>query len=328
MVAVINALPHASFPKDGGLRSAERIGAIDFLAEGGDVANRAEVASHVQRPSESWAQFRADYIEGLTIRNPSGGRSDVFVVPGNHDASNAVGYYKEMSPAVDKTPMAEIYNRLMKPAVPRTPATYDYARDKVLASRDIRGVHFVFLTVWPDSAGRAWMDADLARLGSRATGVPVIIITHDQPEAESKHFRNPNGAHDINATNMFENLLVDTLADGRAVSSSDTIEQSAFEAFVRRHPNVSAYFHGNSNWNQFYDWTGPSHSVILHTFRVDSPMKGAVSSKDETKLSFQVVTIDMASRTMTVRECLWNADPARPAAAVAWGGSTTVAFPR
>jgi hypothetical protein len=95
---------------------------------------------------------------------------------------------------------------------------------------------------------------------------------------------------------------------------------------VRRHPNVSAYFHGNSNWNQFYDWTGPRHSIALHTFRVDSPMKGAVSANDETKLSFQVATIDMTSRTMTVRECLWDADPARPAAPVSWGASTTVAL--
>jgi hypothetical protein len=246
-------------------------------------------------------------------------------VPGNHDASNAVGFYMEMAPPVDKTAMAEIYNRMMKPAVPRTPQTYDYAHDKILTSRDIGGVHFVFLHVWPDSTGRAWMDADLAKV---STTTPVIIFTHDQPNAESKHFRNPNGTHDVNATDMFENLLADELADGHAVSSPDTIEQTAFERFLRRHSNVTAYFHGNSNWNQFYDWTGPGHSVILHTFRVDSPMKGALSSRDEAKLSFQVITIDMTSRTMTVRECLWNADPQHPTAPLAWGASTTVAFPR
>jgi hypothetical protein len=51
-------------------------------------------------------------------------------------------------------------------------------------------------------------------------------------------------------------------------------------------------------------------------------MKGAMSSADETRLSFQVATIDLASRTMTVREVLWNAVPV----SLAWGGSTTVAL--
>jgi hypothetical protein len=101
------------------------------------------------------------------------------------------------------------------------------------------------------------------------------------------------------------------------------------EEFVRRHSNVSAYFHGNSNWNQFYDWTGPHHTIALHTFRLDSPMKGEQSTLDERRLSFQLVMIDKASKTMTVRECLWNPDPQDPAAPLAWGASTTVAlFPR
>jgi hypothetical protein len=55
-------------------------------------------------------------------------------------------------------------------------------------------------------------------------------------------------------------------------------------------------------------------------------MKGAVSANDERKLSFQIVTVDTALRLMTVRECLWNADPAHPDAPLAWGSSTTVAF--
>ena len=90
------------------------------------------------------------------------------------------------------------------------------------------------------------------------------------------------------------------------------IEQAALEAFLVRHPNVTAYFHGNSNWQQFYDWNGPGRTARLHVFRVDSPMKGAVSSHDETKLSFDLVTVDVARRTMTVRECLWNAHPGAP----------------
>jgi hypothetical protein len=64
--------------------------------------------------------------------------------------------------------------------------------------------------------------------------------------------------------------------------------------------------------------------VTLHTFRVDSPIKGKDSAKDETKLSFHVVTIDMVSRRFTARECLWNVDPAHPDTPIAWGASRTV----
>jgi hypothetical protein len=167
------------------------------------------------------------------------------------------------------------------------------------------------------------MEHDLSSV-SRST--PVVIFTHDPPEAEGKHFINPNGAHDINATDQFENLLADRFADGRRIDVPTTVEQGQFEAFLTQHPNVTAYFHGNSNWHQSYEWNGPKRSVRLHVFRVDSPMKGALSSVDETKLSFEVATLDPASRSLTVRECLWNADPAHPQAGVVWGDSVTVAL--
>jgi hypothetical protein len=212
---------------------------------------------------------------------------------------------------------------MMHPAVPLTAGTYRYTRDVIRTSRDISGVHLVFITVWPDSDTRAWLEKDLAAV-SPAT--PVFIFAHDPPESDAKHFVNPNGAHDVNETDKFENLLGDVYADGPTSAGVAHIEQKAFEQFLERHPNITAYFHGHSNFNQFYDWTGPGHSVVLHTFRVDSPMKGAVSASDETKLSFQVATVDLAARTLTVRECLWNADPLHPASPLIWGASTTVAF--
>jgi hypothetical protein len=46
------------------------------------------------------------------------------------------------------------------------------------------------------------------------------------------------------------------------------IEQTRFEEFLKKHPNITAYFHGNSNWNQFYEWRGPHHTVTLPTFQV------------------------------------------------------------
>ena len=55
-------------------------------------------------------------------------------------------------------------------------------------------------------------------------------------------------------------------------------------------------------------------------------MKGNKSAKDETKLSFQLAVVDMSTRTMTVRECLWNTDPKNPATPVAWGASRTVSI--
>jgi hypothetical protein len=55
-------------------------------------------------------------------------------------------------------------------------------------------------------------------------------------------------------------------------------------------------------------------------------MKGHFSAADETRLSFQLATIDISSRTMTVREVLWNADPLHANAPVRWGASTTVAL--
>jgi hypothetical protein len=325
MVARINSLPRTTLPNDDGVRAGQPVGPIDFLTESGDVANRSEAggARPIQSAARSWQQFEADYLRGLAIVDGAGGRAPVFVVPGNHDASNAVGFYKPMVPPIDKTAMVEIYNLMVRPGRPMTTATYDYERDKVLASRDVGGVHFVFVTVWPDSQARAWMERDFPRVSA---STPVIIFSHDQPDVEAKHFRNPNGAHDVNDRDKFENLLSDELRDGGSIDSPTTIEQAELEAFVSRHPNVAAFFHGNSNWNQFYDWTGPRHTIALHTFRVDSPMKGAQSASDQTKLSFQLATIDVSARTMTVREVLWNRHPADPAAPVAWGASATVSL--
>ena len=328
MVDAINTVPNARFPKDGGLGADQPVGAIEFVVEGGDIANREETTpeSTIQPASVSWREFQTDYLEGLGLEDRAGERAPIYTIPGNHDVSNAIGFYRPMTPAVDKTAMVEIYNHMMRPAAVRVTSTYEFASDRVAVSHDIDGIHCVFLTVWPDSAMRAWMARDLKTVSA---STPVMIFTHDQPESEAKHFRNPNGAHDINATDRFENLLADEFADGSAIDVAPVIEARALESFLHAHPNITAYFHGNSNWNQFYDWTGPGHTAVVHAFRVDSPMKGAFSASDETRLSFQVVTIDPESRLMTVRECLWNTHPDEPSAVLEWGASTTVAlYPR
>jgi hypothetical protein len=314
LVARINELPQARFPGDGGVRAGEAIGPIDFVAEGGDIANRQEAGEgpRIQPASVSWRQFVTDYVDGIRTTTAQGARTPVLMVPGNHDVSNAVGFYEPMSPPTDSTALVEIFNRMMAPVVPKTTGTYDYRTARVFYTRDVGGVHLEFLSVWPDSEMRMRIEADLAHV---AANTPVIIVTHDQPDAEAKHFRNPNGAHDINPRDQFENLLADQFADGPSVEMPSLIEQRALERFLKAHPQVQAYFHGNSNWNEFYDWTGPTHTIALHTFRVDSPMKGRQSATDETKLSFHVAAISPAG-LMTVREYLWNSGK--------WGASATV----
>ena len=312
MVAQINGLPH-------------EVGPIDFIVEGGDIANReeGEGPSAIQPAALSWAQFENDYFRGLTLTTRTGAMSPLYVVPGNHDLSNAIGFYKTMTPAVDKSAMVSIFNLMMRPHVARTSAAFNPATDIVTYSNDLGGVHFMFLTLWPDSRVRDWMDRDLR---SVPVSTPAVIFVHDQPDVEAKHFRNPNGAHGLSATDKFENLLADVFADGSTIETPSLIEQRALEGFLRRHPNVVAYFHGNSNWNEFYDWKGPDRSIALHVFRVDSPIKGAVSAWDETQLSFQVATIDPSRQILTVRECLWNVDPAHPTGPIAWGDAATVSI--
>jgi len=318
LVTAINALPATRFPDDGGLGAGEAVGAIDFVAEGGDVANREEIVDGlaIQPASASWREFVSDYVDGVTVTDHAGRKAAVLVVPGNHDASDAVGFWKPMTPRIDSSSMIGIFNLMMRPAAPRTESTFRYESDRVFTSRDIGDVHFVFVQVWPDSRARQWMDKDLAAV---AAGTPVVVITHDQPDVEAKHLLNPNGRHDLNGHDRFENLLADTLEDGATIDTPTLVEQRALEQFLARHSNIVAYFYGNSNWNEFYDWAGPSHTLHLHTFRVDSPMKGAQSSTDESRLSFQVATIDPRTHRLTVRECLWNAVPGR----LGWGESTT-----
>jgi hypothetical protein len=324
MVATINVLPTARYPRDGGIQADQVVGPVDFVAVGGDVANRAEGrgASAIQSATRSWRQFATDYVDGLRIESVRHERAALLVIPGNHDVSNAIGYYRPMTPPRDSASLVAMFNSMVRPAVPRTTATYDYAADPILFSRDFGGVHFVFTGVWPDSRARAWIDRDLSSVG---TTTPVVLFAHDQPAVGAKHFRNPNGTHDINAQDRFENVLVDELADGTTVETPARLEHEALESFIVRHPNIAAYFHGDSNWNEFYEWPGPHRRVMLHTFRVDSPMKGAESAGDETRLSFQVVAID-ASYRMTVRECLWNAEAAARAPTVVWGATTTVSL--
>jgi hypothetical protein len=324
MIKEINRVPALVLPADSGVAAGRSVGYVDYLIEGGDIANRME--KPYQSTAASWTQFEADYFNGLSLKNRENRPVTLLLIPGNHDISNAIGFYKPMTPKTDPTSMVQIYNRMMQPAVPKTNADYNYASDKINYSRNIGGVHFEFITLWPDSAERLWMQKDLDTVAAKT---PVIVVCHDQPTCEAKHFTNPLPPYNMTSQNKFENLTAEHYKEGTAVGDDEAktdIEQRGWVKFLKQHPNIKAYFHGNSNWNEFYVYKGPDNDVALNTFRVDSPMKGKYSAKDETKLSFQLISLDPVSRVLTVRECLWDTQPSNPAADVVFGDSRTISL--
>jgi hypothetical protein len=217
---------------------------------------------------------------------------------------------------------------MLTPASPKSKTSYNYSYDKINYSTDLSGVHLMFINIWPDSVARIWMEQDLAK---KSPDMPTIIFTHDQPECEAKHFSNPNGTHNINSTDKFENMVTERLKDGKTTSAATTLEQKNLVSFFKAHTNIKAYFHGNDNRNEFYSYKGPDNDIDIKAFRVDSPMKGTISGidapdgiGDETKLSFQVIVIDEATKTLTVRECLWNT--AGPNSQLTWGINSTISL--
>jgi hypothetical protein len=324
LISQLNTVPGLTLPADGGINSGNKAGPVDYVIEGGDIANRMEPP--VQIAAISWAQFEKEYIHHIRLTGHDGKPATLFMVPGNHDISNAIGYARTMRPATDPSSMVNIYNLMLKPKQPLTAAGYNYATDKINYSRNIRGVHFMFITLWADSAERIWMQKDLDTV-SAAT--PVVIFTHDQPECESKHFTNPLPPYNMTTRNKFENLVEEHYKEGAEASKDDgatAIEQRGFVKFLKQHPNIKAYFHGNSNWNEFYVYHGPDNDINLDVFRVDSPMKGKYSAKDETLLSFQLISLDTQMQALTVRECLWNTMPSDPAQSIVFGKSATVSL--
>lgn len=324
MIQQINAMPYLTLPEDSGVNAGKKVGYVDYIIEGGDIANRMEIPN--QSAAASWAQFETDYMHKLNLKDEDGKHAKLLVIPGNHDISNAIGFSKPMKPLTDPTSMVKIYNMMLKPEKRLTNNSYNYATDKVNYSYNIKGVHIQFITLWPDSAERIWMQKDLDTV---AKNTPVIIFTHDQPECESKHFTNPLPPHNMTIENRFENLTAEYYKEGVIASKDDgatTIEQRGFVKFLKDHPNIKAYFHGNSNWNEFYKYKGPDNDVNLNVFRVDSPMKGKFSASDETKLSFQLITLDTQNKLLTVRECLWNTSPMDANAKTVIGDSITVSL--
>ena len=72
MIQKINDLPGTLLPKDKGVDEGAPIGAVDYVIEGGDIANRMEVPD--QSAAASWGQFETDYIKGIHVRTTWGKR--------------------------------------------------------------------------------------------------------------------------------------------------------------------------------------------------------------------------------------------------------------
>jgi hypothetical protein len=311
MVEVMNQMPNTFLPKDNGVEAGNKIEGVDALVITGDIANRME--SGIQSATTSWAQFKSVYIDALHLKKRSGAASSLYLVPGNHDMSNAIGFHRPMEPKKDPATMLGIYN-LMFPE--KQTLYYDSSLNRVHYAKDINGIHLIFLSLYPDSAERVWMEQDLSKV---STSTPVFLFAHSMLEVEPRFFENPNGIHDINDEDKFENLVPERYKDGKDVKGVTTIEQNELVAFLAKHANIKVYFHGHENFTQYYTYHGPNKDLNLTCIRTDSPMKGRVSSKDESKLAFELVSINTHSQMLTVREILWN----NPATTIpfTWGQS-------
>ena len=316
MVKSMNQLKGQFIPNDNGVYANQVIKGLDALVITGDIANRME--DGIQSATKSWEEFKIAFLDSLYITQSNNIKSNLFLVPGNHDMSNAIGFHRPMAPKKDAASLLGIYN-LMFPE--KQVKEFDSSLNRVHYAKDINGVHFIFLSLYPDSAERVWMEKDLSKINNTT---PVLLFAHSIPNVEPRFFENPNGIHDINEEDKFENLVPERYKDGKDVKGTTTIEQNEFAEFIKKHSNIKVYFHGHENFTEYYTYNGPNKDIQLNCIRTDSPMKGRFSAKDETKLAFELVTINTNTKKLTVREVLWN----KPSTITTftWGQTVTISL--
>ena len=314
MVKSMNQLKGQFIPNDKGVNANQVINGFDAAIITGDIANRMEEG--VQSATKSWEDFKIVFLDSLKITKFNNEKSNLFLVPGNHDMSNAIGFHRPMTPKKDAASMLGIYN-LMFPE--KQVKVFDSSLNRVHYAKNINGVHFIFLSLFPDSAERVWMEKDLSNISNTT---PVLLFAHSIPNVEPRFFENPNGIHDINEEDKFENLVPERYKDGKDVKGVTTIEQNEFVAFIKKHSNIKVYFHGHENFTEYYTYKGPDNDIQLNCIRTDSPMKGRFSAKDETKLAFELVTINTNTKKLTVRELLWNQSNSNTS--FTWGQMVTI----
>ena len=318
MVEAINDLPGLTLPPDDGVMAEKPVGWIDYVISTGDIANRME-GTPEKAPMTATACFELfmdQYGKGLKVKGKEGHPAELLAVPGNHDMTNAVGFFRPMYPARDDGAMRTMTEMATgkKPGKDFDP----YARPITL-DREKGGLHLLLMGIWPDKASRAWMEE---KLSAMPEGEPVLLFTHMPPDLTANRLTNPNGDHGLNPRDGFENLTPDVASVNTTVQRP-LREHRELAAFLKDHPAIRAYFHGHENCNEFYDWQGPDYTISLPTFRVDSPMKGDVSAGNETELSFLLISADTDKGSMTVREVLWNTDASDT---ISWGQTRTVSL--
>jgi hypothetical protein len=307
MVQSLNGLSDLHIPHDDGVAAAHRVGRIDFVAVTGDVANRAEKG--LELVPDDLKDYTTDWVNGLTLECKPHVVTPIMLTPGNHDVSNAIGHTKIPAANVDGSSMkmmldqaqpgnaVTVYNRSVFEAKDANGVSIN----KPNHSMTMDGIHFVFVTIWPDSGNRAWIDADLANV---PLTTPVMLFMHDYPDLDPKHLNNPAAGHPITAA--YEACETDPQSPADPPGSS-VVEQRAMVAWLKTHPNIVAWFHGHTNYNDMYDWNGPDGDITLHCYRLDSPMKGQITSAvgGEQYLSYQLACINREHMRMTVREVRW-----------------------
>lgn len=313
MIEKINSIPFCTLPSvSGDVASGEKVGYIEAIFNTGDITNRMQKGARSAKVS--WKQFNEDWSTLVTLKNSKGENIPQYLSAGNHEASNAIGLYKLV---MDKnpTPMVDIYNRMLKPTTPLTKKSFNFKRDRIHYTVDIEGIKCMFIAIWLDSKEIEWVKKEIERVGGDS---PILLFAHDAPKGEVKHFTNPNGKHNINFTHKFENILSDTCSV-KTTKENPIAEQMRLSKFLRSQPRIKAYFHGDDNYSEFYDYTDPEGNKVIPTFRVDSPMKGNFSKKDESLLSFMLISIDTEAMKLTAREVFWNRGDK-----VEWGESRSV----
>ena len=364
MIARMNTLPTQTFPSDGGVAAGQTVGQVDFLMDTGDIANRSESSSAIAanhslsylgntvdypgqtsyvapKSNVTWSQWQADFLGAantgntagglLTLTNSQGQGIPIFLSPGNHDISDAIGMTGKIATTDrDASSFVQIYNRMtpysakapITTSVFDTPSNYTNVNLQVNYSFDVGGTHVQCVNMFPDKHILNWMTNDLANV---AASTPVLLFCHaplNMATGETKVFGNPASTSSSAGADIPFSL---TGTD----SATTYVDMNAAKQYVAdwliAHPNVRALFSGHDNFNGAANWNGQNAedgSLIatrdaawpgVELFRVDSPMKGDFSGVsaaggigDETKLSFQVYSYEIATRRLTEREYLWN----------------------
>lgn len=111
---------------------------IDALIITGDIANRME--GGVQTATKSWSEFEKVFIDSLHLKNRYNQKSKLWVIPGNHDMSNAIGFHRPMYPKKDPASMLGIHN-LMFPQ--KKAIIFDSSLCRIHYSKDINVLEYL-----------------------------------------------------------------------------------------------------------------------------------------------------------------------------------------